>query len=176
MKITYFLLVFFIAMYSNIAGAGLMKPVATVQVCFTPYQNCTKKIVRLINHAKQSIFMQAYSFTSHPIAKALVRAKNRGIDVKIIFDKSNFNSTFYSSSRYLIREGIPSWKDYGLNIAHNKVIIVDRAIVETGSFNYTYSAQKHNAENVLIIHSSALAQKYLNNWYRRQAASARVKV
>ena len=165
-KITLVLLVF-----STPSMAAVFKRGTQYQVCFTPHQNCTAQIVSLINHAHKSIYVQAYTFTSHPIAKALVRAKRRGVAVKIIFDKSNFNSDFYSSSHYLIRHGIPAWEDDTLNIAHNKVIIVDGVIVETGSFNYTYSAQKHNAENVLIIHSQALAQKYISNWRRRQAFS-----
>jgi len=166
---------FFIYFYMSISEGSTFTAKTEYQVCFTPYQNCMKKIVRLINHAKKSIFIQAYSFTAHPIAKALVRAKERGVEVRIIFDKSNFSGHFYSSSKYLIRHGIPSWNDSNLNIAHNKVIIVDQSIVQTGSFNYTYSAQKHNAENVLIIYNRKLAQRYLDNWYRRRAVSEPVK-
>lgn len=173
MKNSVLIIILSVLFFSSASVAAVFKPGTKYEVCFTPYENCKGEIISLINHAKKSIFMQAYSFTSHPIAQALVRAKNRGVDVQIIFDKSNFNGDFYSSSKYLIQHGIPSWNDYMLNIAHNKVIIVDRAIVEMGSFNYTYAAQKHNAENILIIHSTALAEKYIENWHRRQAISSR---
>jgi len=160
--------------YATSSMAAVFKPGTQYQVCFTPYQDCTGKIVALIDGAKKTIFVQAYSFTSDPIAKALFRAFKRGVQVKIIFDKSQFKGDYYSSAKYLIPKGIPSWEDYKLNIAHNKVIIVDKSAVQMGSFNYTVSAQKYNAENVLIIHSKVLAKKYLANWYRRQAASKAV--
>ncbi|MGC1854920.1 MAG: phospholipase D-like domain-containing protein, partial [Candidatus Aquirickettsiella sp.] len=60
----------------------------TIQVCFTPGQNCTKEIIDVIDAAKQSIFVQAYSFTSAPIAAHLVAAKKRGVKVNVILDKS----------------------------------------------------------------------------------------
>ena len=160
--------------YSTSTLAAVFKPGTEYQVCFSPYQDCTGEIVAFIDSAKRSVFVQAYSFTSDPIAKALFRAFRRGVKVKIIFDKSQFKGDYYSSAKYLIPKGIPSWEDYRLNIAHNKVIIVDKSAVQTGSFNYTVSAQKYNAENILIIHSKVLAKKYLANWYRRQAVSKAV--
>lgn len=64
------------------------EPSPPIQACFTPDEDCTGQIVAEIDRARQSIFVQAYSFTSAPIAKALVEAKNRGVDVRTILDKS----------------------------------------------------------------------------------------
>ena len=144
------------------------------RVCFTPGENCTGEIVNLINQAKKSIYMQGYSFTSNPIAKALLRAVKRGVKVEVILDKSQFTGDYYSSSQLLLKNKIPVWNDNKVNIAHNKVLIIDESIVETGSFNYTVSAQRYNAENVLIIHNEALAKQYLNNWLRRQKLSLKI--
>jgi phosphatidylserine/phosphatidylglycerophosphate/cardiolipin synthase-like enzyme len=69
---------------------------------------------------------------------------------------------------------VPLWEDYKLRIAHNKVMIFDGQTVETGSFNFTDAAQYHNAENMLIIHNQALAQKYLANWEKRKQQSKRI--
>ena len=164
-----------IFIYSLVTTAATFKLGTKYQVCFTPEQNCTARIVNLINHAKCNIYVQGYSFTSNPIARALVQAKDRGIEVLIILDKSQFTGNYYSSAFYFLKHGIPVWDDNALNIAHNKVIIVDKSVVETGSFNYTISAQRYNAENVLIIHSKALAKDYLANWYRREKAATRVR-
>ncbi|WP_267256691.1 phospholipase D family nuclease [Coxiella endosymbiont of Ornithodoros maritimus] len=155
--------------------ASVLQRGSYYEVCFTPYQNCTGKIVKMLSQARQSIYVQGYSFSSDPIANALVRAKKRGVKVLVILDKSQFAGKYYSSTRYLIRNGIPVWEDFQLDIAHNKIMIVDKAVVETGSFNYTVSAQHYNAENVLIIHSKTLAHRYLVNWYRRQKASKYIK-
>ncbi|MEO5334055.1 MAG: phospholipase D-like domain-containing protein [Magnetococcus sp. YQC-5] len=59
-----------------------------VEVCFTPGSDCTSVIVKAIREAKTAIRVQAYSFTSAPIAKGLIDAKRRKIDVKVILDKS----------------------------------------------------------------------------------------
>jgi phosphatidylserine/phosphatidylglycerophosphate/cardiolipin synthase-like enzyme len=60
-----------------------------VTVCFTPGGNCTGQIVKALREAKSSILVQAYSFTSAPIAKALLDAHKRGLQVEAILDKSN---------------------------------------------------------------------------------------
>jgi|SRR5215475_1722967 len=51
----------------------------TLTTCFTPGQNCTDAIVLALNDAKRTILVQAYSFTSAPIAKALLEAHKRGV-------------------------------------------------------------------------------------------------
>ncbi|MDF2529367.1 MAG: phospholipase [Gammaproteobacteria bacterium] len=145
------------------------------QVCFTPGGNCTELIVQQINSAKKNIWVQAYSFTSYPIGDALVAAQKRGVNVQVILDKSNFEPGVHTSAYYLIRHGIKVWDDNQLNIAHNKVMIFDSSVIETGSFNYTYAAQNDNAENVLIIYNPDLAKSYLNNWQKRQQQSTLIQ-
>lgn len=141
------------------------------RICFTPQQNCTKMLVNAIDRADKSIYVQAYSFTSRAIAGALVKAQQRGVKVYIILDKSNFQANVHSSATYLLWHRMPIWNDKVLNIAHNKVMIFDQKSVELGSFNYTWSAQKYNAENMLMIDDPTLAQAFLKNWCARQQAS-----
>jgi phospholipase D len=140
------------------------------EVCFTPGGDCTDLAVSNIDKARSSILVQAYSFTSAPIAKALVNAKNRGIDVKVILDKSDFAKR-YTIATYLKNNNIPVWNDYQPAIAHNKVIIIDDDILLTGSFNFTKAAQQRNAENLLVIDSPQLADLYTKNWQKRMQAS-----
>lgn len=142
-----------------------------IQVCFTPGQNCTAEITDVIDAAKQSIFVQAYSFTSVPIAAHLIAAKKRGVKVNVILDKSQ-KTQRYSASRFLVNQHIPCWIDYKPAIAHNKIMIIDEKEVITGSFNFTKAAQNKNAENLLIIHDTALANLYLKNWQQRRAVSS----
>ena len=148
-------------------------PISTcpdIQVCFTPGQNCTAEITEVIDAAKKSIFVQAYSFTSMPIAEHFIAAKNRGIAVNVILDKSQ-KSQRYSASHLLVDQHIPCWIDYKPAIAHNKIMIIDEKEVITGSFNFTKAAQSRNAENLLIIRDPSLAKLYMQNWRRRKAVS-----
>ncbi|MGB6976009.1 MAG: phospholipase D family protein [Gammaproteobacteria bacterium] len=155
----------------NPNATNKFSPDATYQVCFTPDQNCTRLLVNAIHQAKSTIQVQAFSFTSAPIARALIEAHKRGIKVQVILDKSQFQGERYSSSKFLSRAGIPVYIDYQPNLAHNKVIILDGAIVVTGSFNFTKAAEKYNAENLLIIQDKKLAQAYVKNWQQRLTVS-----
>lgn len=159
-----FLFVFFLPLLTY---ADSFEPQASYSVCFSPDQDCTSKIVQAINDAKCNIWVQAYSFTSRPIGKALVLAKKRGVNVQIIFDKSAL-SRKQGAINYFARYSIPIWIDKQPAIAHNKVMILDQTKIITGSFNFTYAAQKNNAENVLLINDSGLAKQYLKNWQNRQ--------
>jgi len=137
--------------------------------CFSPEGHCTNQVIALINAAKSSINMATYSFTSWPIARALLRAKQRGVSIAIVCDRSLFKDR--SVIRTLMKYHIPIWVDDTVSIAHNKYLILDKKTIETGSFNYTVSANRYNAENVLIINDPDLAQTYLSNFKHRVASS-----
>jgi len=139
---------------------------ASYQVCFTPGGDCTAEIVESLATAQSAIWVQAYSFTSKPIAQALLAAAQRGVKVQVILDKSQ-RSQHYSAAQFLFNQGIPTWIDQHVAIAHNKVMVIDENTVITGSFNFTQAAQKSNAENLLIIHDPQLAKQYLQNWQNR---------
>ncbi len=128
--------------------AALPAEAADWRVCFTPGADCTDSIVGEISAAKRQVLVQAFSFTSAPITKALVDAHRRGIDAQAVLDKSQ-RTARYSGADFLANSGVPVMIDAAHAIAHNKVMVIDGATVITGSFNFTASAQERNAENVL---------------------------
>lgn len=141
-------------------------------VCFSPDNGCASKIVSAISSAKANIRVMAYSFTSAPIAKALLEAKKRGIAVEVVIDHSRVSER-YSEVTFMTNQGIPVYADDREKIQHNKVIIIDEALVITGSYNFTKAAESHNAENLLIIRSKELAKQYLKNFELHKAHSTR---
>ncbi|MGE5581466.1 MAG: phospholipase D family protein [Bacillota bacterium] len=143
----------------------------TIEVGFSPQGGITDMIVKELNSAKSSIEVQAYSFTSPPIAKALVDAEKRGVKVRVIVDKSQ-KTEKYSIVTYLTNAGVPVHIDTGFAIAHSKIMIVDQINVITGSFNFTKSAEERNAENCLILRGNKeLADLYMKNWQWRWDAT-----
>jgi phosphatidylserine/phosphatidylglycerophosphate/cardiolipin synthase-like enzyme len=134
-----------------------------IQVYFSPDGGCTAAVVENLSHAKSNLWVQAYSFTSAPISKALVDAKKRGVNVQVILDKSQ-RTEKYSSADFLRNEGVPTFIDARHAIAHNKIMVIDGSAVLTGSFNFTKAAESSNAENLLVIHDPELAAKYTSNW------------
>lgn len=142
------------------------QPDPSIEVTFSPKAGATEAIVRLIGEAKKSIRVAAYNFSSKDIAQALLEAHKRGIDVKVVLDKSN-DTAKYSSATFLANVGIPTRINYRYAIMHNKFMVVDGITVETGSFNYTKAAEEKNAENVLILWNyPKVAQKYLTRWQK----------
>ncbi len=133
------------------------------EVYFSPHGGATEAIVATLAKARTTVLVQAYSFTSAPIAKALLEAHKRGVTIEVILDKSQ-RSGKYSSADFLARAGIPVKIDAAHAIAHNKVMVIDGDTVITGSFNFTRAAEEQNAENLLIIHDPALAARYTANW------------
>jgi phosphatidylserine/phosphatidylglycerophosphate/cardiolipin synthase-like enzyme len=140
--------------------------VPPIEVYFSPHDGATEAIAREIGQARSEIRVQAYSFTSAPIAEALLKAHRRGIKVEVILDKSQ-RMQKYSSSTFLANARIPTYIDVEHAIANNKIII-DRSVVITGSFNFTKAAEEKNAENLLVIRPKELGRPYLENLHRHR--------
>nr|CBX27153.1 hypothetical protein N47_A11820 [uncultured Desulfobacterium sp.] len=77
----------------------------------------------------------------------------------------------YTSATFLANAGIPTYIDDRHAIAHNKIMIIDKETVITGSFNFTKAAEEKNAENLLIIRNKDLAKIYTGNWYKHKEHS-----
>ena len=79
---------------------------ATVSIYFSPDGGCTDAVVRELAAAQKHVLVQAYAFTSAPIAKALLDAHKRGVNVQALLDKSNVTAQYSSHSRSA------SWRDF----------------------------------------------------------------
>lgn len=166
MRRVFLVIAFLCATQAAVAGQAIhtLPAKGMIEVAFSPNGGATALVVKTIAGAKKSILVQAYSFTSAQIAKALVEARARGVDVRVILDKSQ-KSERYTSATYLANHGVPVWIDAAHAIAHNKVIVIDGDTVITGSFNFTKAAAEKNAENVLVLHGNPdLARIYDANW------------
>ncbi|WP_224982702.1 phospholipase D family nuclease [Geomonas agri] len=151
--------------------ADRFQSIGTTDVYFSPRGGAEEAIVRELNSAKSEILVQAYSFTSKPIAKALVDARKRGVDIVAVLDKSQRRER-YTSADFIAHAGIATYIDSEHAIAHNKIIIIDHSTVVTGSFNFTKAAEDKNAENLLIIKdNSPLVNRYVRNFEEHKAHS-----
>jgi phosphatidylserine/phosphatidylglycerophosphate/cardiolipin synthase-like enzyme len=172
------------ALLTALANLGMIDPVwsaqtanAEVTVCFSPPDDCASLVAQAIDAAKTKIRVLAYELTDRAIIGALVNAHYRGVDVEAVLDPTNQQTPKGGpgSAYRLSSAGIPVWIDHPRGIEHNKTIVIDNDIVIGGSFNYTYSAQHFNAENLTLIHSAAIASWYLTNWDARMTVSERFK-
>jgi phosphatidylserine/phosphatidylglycerophosphate/cardiolipin synthase-like enzyme len=132
---------------------------------FEPEGNVRARIVDLLDAAESSIMVMAFTLTDNDIAQALVHKGREGIPIQGVIETRNTN-TRGSDFEALQKAGedancpMEFLKDGNPYMMHHKVIIIDEAIVITGSYNFTASAADRNDENVLIIHSPEIARMY----------------
>jgi len=142
---------------------------ATVQVGFSPEGSAQTLVLDVIHTAKHHIRMMGYDFTAHDIAHALVDAQKRGIDVKVVLDaRSNDGRASRAAMNALVDGGVGLRTIDRYKLQHDKVIITDGRTVETGSFNYTSSAERSNSENAIVIWNfPEVASSFLRHWQSR---------
>ncbi|HEX8962312.1 MAG TPA: phospholipase D family protein [Rhodocyclaceae bacterium] len=155
------------------AWAEAMPAQGTLEVYFTPWDDAEGALLKTIGQARRTIHVQAYTFSSRNIAWALQEAKRRGVAVEMLADREQATKNEHSLLRTLHDGGIPIWYEVRYASAHNKVMLIDAEsadpVVVTGSYNFTFSAQARNAENLLIMRGNApLARAYLKNWRRHR--------
>jgi phosphatidylserine/phosphatidylglycerophosphate/cardiolipin synthase-like enzyme len=157
------------------AGAAAIEPLrGSIEVAFTPWDDAEGALLRAVRSARHAIYVQAYLLTSRSLAKTLIEARQSGIAVQILADHDmTMKSEGGSQIALLAAAGIPVFIETRYAAAHNKIILVDpedaHCAVLTGSYNFTFSAQARNAENLLIIRDNPeLAMAYLNNWRRHR--------
>lgn len=149
---------------------------ARVEVFFSATDGCREQIIKHINSAKDSVYIAAYSFTSREISEAVIRASERGIDVKVITDPSQSEEKF-SKFTFLKKNGVnirvPAYeterrgKRFLTPKMHHKFIIFDKKFVMTGSYNLTASAEDLNDENCVFIYDDPnTTQRFLQEFQR----------
>ena len=167
------------ASLATTGSAGQAVRVAgSLEVAFSPAGGGEELVIKVIDSARSEIKVLAYSFTSAPIARALLAAHKRGVSVSIVADeKSNLSEGGGSQKAVaalsaLANAGVDVRTTNAFAIHHDKVLCVDRAHVETGSFNFSASAETRNSENVLVNWSNPeLADVYLKHFERNYKLS-----
>jgi phosphatidylserine/phosphatidylglycerophosphate/cardiolipin synthase-like enzyme len=149
--------------------------VGSIELAFTPGDAIDSLIVNAIDGARDEVLVQAYSFTHRRIARALVRARERGVAVSVLADREQARTLPQNALPELAAGGVDVCLDGNFQAAHNKVVVIDadtpRAITVTGSYNFTYAAQRGNAENVVVLRDNPpVARAYRGNWMRLKAA------
>lgn len=119
---------------------------------FSPNGNVASNLIKAINNSTSSIDLAIFDLTSQDIVEALVKAKERGVKIKIIADSRQAggkHSLIYS----LRSQGFNIKITHGIKrgIMHNKFAILDNKLLITGSYNWTYSAEHFNYENAVFI-------------------------
>ncbi len=156
------------------AARETLPATGTVEFAFTPWDDAEGAILHALKGAHHAVYVQAYLLTSRALANALIEAKQRGLVVEVLADREMTGKGENTQIPQLAAAGIPVWLETRYAAAHNKILLIDpreatNAVI-TGSYNFTYSAQARNAENLLILRGNPrLARAYLDNWLRHRS-------
>lgn len=149
-------------------GVGLV-PAQTIEIFYAPEDRPGDKLVGIYEKAERYIYIAAYGITYRPGVKALVKAKQRGVDVRVITDEERLKDKHQLRALYVLqRAGIPIKVDEHDGLMHLKQVVVDDTINTTGSMNLTTSGNRYNDERLNVItdpHTTAKArEKFLAMW------------
>jgi len=136
---------------------------AKTEVYFSLYDNPQKEIIKNINQAEAFINIAMYIFTDREIAFPLVKARERGVKVRLYLDKDQVEYK-YSQSRFLVQKGIKTRISTNNYIMHNKFAIIDNRLLLTGSYNWTFSANNRNDENLMVIDDPEIIEIFQNQF------------
>lgn len=153
MKHLFVLLIIIINTFTSLSYAQVQK------VCFSPSTCCEDNIVELTQNSHESINIAIYAFTNHKIYEALKEAKDKGISIKIVTDKTQSKGKS-SLVPALINDGFDIRIKKKYRIEHNKFGIFDNKTIITGSYNWTESATRNNSENCLVEKRITVVKKY----------------
>lgn len=140
------------------------------QAFFSPDDDMSSVLVDLIASEQKKITIAVYIFTHAGIARALVEAQERGVEIQIVTDRT-YGADRYSKIPLLANNHIPVWvyqtdvDECKASIMHNKFCVftdnIDhKSILWTGSYNFTKRATESNQENVVVLDSSTIVQKF----------------
>lgn len=131
-----------------------------ISVYFSPQDKIiTTRIINLLDSAKSYIYVPVFVITHKDFNNALIRAKNRGLDVKIIVDATSAGQK-YSSVKLLRENKLPVKAENRAGKMHMKSIIIDDKYSIIGSMNFTKSGERYNDENILIIENPKLTRAF----------------
>ena len=128
-----------------------------IETFFSPRGGTSARIVQEIQQAQSTIDVAIYSFTRDEIADALIAAKGRGVQIRILADSSEANGTG-SDIAELEATGIPLKRTRGSGggILHDKFAIFDGRLLLTGSYNWSTDAEERNDENAVFIRNTSV--------------------
>lgn len=162
-RIILVLLIFAVGLYSVYTLHSALEPSppskeSGYEVFFCPEDSCSKQVINHIDRAQEHVYVAMYSFTLDSIADALIRARSRGVDVKVVVEGSQLGRG--SEYERLKKAGIDVRLDRNPALMHNKFAVIDGVVIITGSMNWSWNADTKNDENLLVVYSDDLAEKY----------------
>jgi phosphatidylserine/phosphatidylglycerophosphate/cardiolipin synthase-like enzyme len=128
-----------------------------VENYMAPEDDVMAKLVQYVQGAKKSVHYMIFTYTHADLSAAMISRSKAGVDVEGVIEDRGASQGALPD---LFCANLPVKTDGNKYTMHHKVIVIDSQTVITGSFNFTKSADTENDDNVLVIHSAAVAALY----------------
>lgn len=158
-KLALMILIVMVSFHSPSTFAASAGESQVIEVCFSPKENCDEKLIEFISSSQKSLDIAIYSVTLPSIVDAIDQAYTRGVKVRMVVDRTQAAGN-KSLVQELINRNIPLKIGRGSGVMHNKFTIVDREVIQTGSYNYTSNATENNAENQIYLQDPKVISSY----------------
>jgi phosphatidylserine/phosphatidylglycerophosphate/cardiolipin synthase-like enzyme len=137
-----------------------------VEVYFSPDDGVARRLLELLGEARESIYFMMFSFTSDSLGEVIRQRAQAGVEVAGVMESEQIRSNIGTEFDPFRHAGLEVRKDGHSGQMHHKVVIIDRQIVVTGSYNFSNNAERRNDENVVIIFSQDLAAEFIVEFLR----------
>jgi phosphatidylserine/phosphatidylglycerophosphate/cardiolipin synthase-like enzyme len=148
---------------------------------FSPDDAIKPLLIGLIEAERKRILVAIYTFTEKDIAQALVDAHDRGVSIEVVADRS-YGSDRYSKIPLLANSHIPVWiyqsdvDERKSSLLHHKFCIFEdtvdhKALLWTGSYNFTQRATLRNQENVVVLDNVNMIEQFKQQFEKLKARS-----
>ena len=142
---------------------------ATVEVYYGPDDAPLDRLTTLYRGATRYLYVAVYGFTAPGAVEAMVAAKKRGVDVRMITDRQRTEDVKQRTAlRTLQLAGIPILVNEHDGLMHLKQVVIDDEVNSTGSMNHTTSGNRYNDERLDVIADRAITikarEKFLAMW------------
>ena len=117
------------------------------------------RMLQLIDNASSSIEIAMFTFTHPALVEALIKAKNRGVNITLVIDFHSKNGVSKVAIDKLKKEKIAILSNLSIKLCHHKYIFIDNQTLVCGSANWTKSAFKKNYDCFLILYNLDQSQK-----------------
>ncbi len=165
----FYIIVLFLALLPGVPG--LLYGASWYNIFFSSPGNSDKTYLRVLSpeaglvkafhNAGQCIYGAFYEITSEPVIRELIRAKRRGVDIKLVLEKDNIGKP---ETQVLVRSGIDIITDDKRSLMHHKFAVIDERILWTGSYNLTYNGAYKNNNNAVMVYSKDLSDIYIDEF------------
>lgn len=135
-----------------------------VEVFFAPEDGVEERLVQFVKQAQESVIFLAYSFTSDPLANAMIERFDAGLVVSGVMDAGQYESNQGTEYDRLRAAGVEVRLDSLPGLMHHKVLVVDGRAVAFGSYNFSANANERNDENLLIVHDETFAAEFFEEF------------